>query len=315
MNRRTFLAGGVAAAASTVLPVRPSQAAVQADSWASLIDLSLCDGCKGKEMPLCVASCRKGNSHRFPEPDPKELRDYWPQKRHEDWSDKRDDISQLTPYNWLFVQEVEVAGQRVHIPRRCMHCDNPPCAKLCPFGVMHKTKEGPVWVDPRLCFGGAKCRTVCPWSIPQRQAGVGIYTYWQEFMPVGAGVMFKCDLCREKLADGSTPHCMEKCPKKAMLVGRRDEIFQEARKRQEEYSGYVYGLEENGGTSTVYVSKVDFAAIDQAIRVEDQENPLGMNDKENMLERQKGWAMFSLAAPLVGGLAAFFATAAKEEDK
>jgi Fe-S-cluster-containing dehydrogenase component len=30
-------------------------------------------------------------------------------------------------------------------------------------------------IDHSICFGGAKCRDVCPWGIPQRQASVGIY--------------------------------------------------------------------------------------------------------------------------------------------
>ena len=106
-----------------------------------------------------------------------------------------------------------------------MHCDNPPCAKLCPFGVKHKTPEGPVYIDHNLCFGGAKCRTVCPWSVPQRQAGVGIYTLWQRFLPAGGGVMFKCDLCRERLLSGDRPLCIDACPNKSMQIGRRMKSF------------------------------------------------------------------------------------------
>ena len=109
------------------------------------------------------------------------IKDYWPQQFHEDWSEKRDITDRLTPYNWIFIQKVAVdvngREETVHVPRRCMHCDSPACVKLCPFGTNKKTPEGPVYIDPVLCFGGAKCRTVCPWKVPQRQAGVGIYTY------------------------------------------------------------------------------------------------------------------------------------------
>jgi len=34
---------------------------------------------------------------------------------------------------------------------------------------MEKTAEGAVVIDHESCFGGAKCRSVCPWNIPQRQ--------------------------------------------------------------------------------------------------------------------------------------------------
>jgi len=189
-----------------------------------------------------------------------------------------------------------------------MHCDNPPCAKLCPFGVKHKTAEGPVYIDQHLCFGGAKCRTVCPWSVPQRQAGVGIYTLWQKYLPVGGGVMYKCDLCRARLSAGKKPHCIEACPKDAMLIGRRDHIFAEAQRRQEQYGGHIYGMDENGGTSTVYLSAIDFAEIDQALA--EQTTPKKtrhtprLNEPANMLEQQKPWALLSLLSPLLGIAAA-----------
>lgn len=217
--------------------------------------------------------------------------------------------SRLTPYNWLFVQQLDTDGGKVFVPRRCMHCDNPPCAKLCPFGVKHKTAEGPVYIDENLCFGGAKCRTVCPWTIPQRQAGVGIYTNFQSFIPAGGGVMYKCDLCRERLAENKTPYCIESCPKGAMIIGKRTEIFAAAKQRAAEYGGEIYGLDENGGTSTLYVSKVPFAEIDRAIAGLDKKGQPRMNKVENMLNRQSLVTKLSVGSPLLGAVAAFFAVA------
>ncbi len=318
ITRRTFLAGTGAAALSIAIPRKSAMAAISDDSYATLIDLTLCDGCKDKDTPLCVSSCRDGNMEKFPNPEKDQLRDYWPQKKHEDWSNKREITDRFTPYNWIFVQTVEVEGKRLSIPRRCMHCDSPACSKLCPFGVNHKTAEGPVWIDPNLCFGGAKCRTVCPWSVPQRQAGVGIYTYLQKYMPVGGGVMFKCDLCRKQLAKGGQPYCINSCPKKAMIIGKRKEIFAEAEKRASAINGHLYGMDENGGTLTVYVSPVSFESIDKAIveKAKTQKNnkPTRMNDPENMLEKHKNWAVASLAAPALGAFAAFIATSKKEEN-
>jgi len=314
MNRRTFLTGAAAAGTAFVLPKRSAQAAIREDSFASLIDITKCDGCKGKKIPDCVASCRDGNKSRFPAPDPDQLRDYWPQKKHEDWSKKKHLINRFTPYNWLFVQNVEVNGKSLSIPRRCMHCDNPPCAKLCPFGINHKTAEGPVYIDPDMCFGGAKCRSVCPWSVPQRQAGVGLYTNWQKVLPVGGGVMFKCDLCRTRLAKDEQPFCTKSCPNKAMIIGKRTEIFGEAEKLKKQYNGYIYGLEENGGTSTVYVSKVPFTEITKAIaatKSPKNKKPTPMHKPENMLAKQTLWSQASIAAPAVGALAAFFAAGNK----
>lgn len=308
IDRRTFLTGGAAATALTFLPRAEAQASVKPDSFATLIDISKCDGCEGKEVPMCVSACREGRKAEFPEPPKAELRDYWPQKKHEDWSGKRHISDRFTPYNWIFVQHVKVGDQVISIPRRCMHCDSPACSKLCPFGVNHKTPEGPVYIDQSLCFGGAKCRTVCPWSVPQRQAGVGIYTLWQKYLPVGGGVMFKCDLCRGRLAENKTPLCIENCPKQAMQIGRRDAIYNQALQLKEKYNGDIYGMSENSGTSTIYVSKVPFADIDKALidqGIETQKNKVvRLHKPENILEKQKGWALLSMVSPLLGAVAA-----------
>jgi formate dehydrogenase iron-sulfur subunit len=321
VSRRTFLKGlaaaGAAGAATSLLSAEDAYAAVSENSYATLIDLTKCDGCVWRDMPACVEACRTANAHKFPEPDPEMLKPYWPQPKFEDWSDKRHITSRLTPYNWIFVQKVSVTvdGQQteVHVPRRCMHCDNPPCVKLCPFGSNIKTLEGPVYINENLCMGGAKCRDVCPWSVPQRQAGVGPYTAIDP-VPAGGGVMYKCDLCRDRLQQGQEPACMEQCPNNAMLIGTRSEIYARAEELREQYDGYIYGKAENGGTSTLYVSAVPFEAIDEAItaQAEQPEKTMRMHNPENMLSRHVNWKTVVLAAPLVGALGAFTATLSKD---
>lgn len=318
-NRRTFLAGMAAATTAAVLPKRKVHAAVRPDSWATLIDLTRCDGCENQGTPQCVLACRSANAHKFPEPDPAMLKDYWPQPFHEDWSDKREVTNRLTPYNWTFVQKVKVAAagreETVNVPRRCMHCDNPPCVKLCPFGTAKQDVDGPVHIDPALCFGGAKCRTVCPWSVPQRQAGVGIYTHLDP-MPVGGGVMFKCDLCRDRLAQGEKPACVSACPQQAIRIGKKAEILAAARELAEQYKGYIYGDKENGGTSTLYVSRVPFEAIDEALvaGAADPKKVMRLHQPDNMLEKTSTLAAAALIAPLAGVVGAFAATVARREE-
>jgi Fe-S-cluster-containing dehydrogenase component len=308
-----FLGGMAATGAACFVPLKDVQAAARTDSYATLIDLTRCDGCPNREMPACVAACRTANADRFPEPDPAMLKDYWPQPKHEDWSDKQHVFDRLTPYNWLFVQHVtvEIDNEEVEVsvPRRCMHCDNPPCVKLCPFGSNRKTAEGPVYIDETTCLGGAKCRDVCPWHIPQRQAGVGIYTQIDP-LPAGGGVMYKCDLCRDRLAEGGTPACIEECPNNAMHIGTREEIAALAEQLRDEYDGYIYGDTQNGGTSTLYVSAVPFEAIDAALaaRAEDPTKVMRMHDAENMLQQHIDWGKLALAAPLVGVVGALVAS-------
>jgi len=331
ITRRKFLAGLTAAGAAAVIPAKSAHAASSDDQYAMLIDLTKCDGCKDKDMPACVSACRTVNKDKFPEPDKKMLKNYWPQPYHEDFSDKRDVDTRLTPYNWLFVQRIKVEhdGKEVEVsmPRRCMHCDNPPCAKLCPFGVNKKTKAGPVYIDKSLCFGGAKCRQVCPWNVPQRQAGVGVYTMLDP-IPVGGGVMFKCDMCRDRLADGKLPACSESCPKDAVKFGKKKDVYAMADSLKKEYNGYLYGKEEHGGTLTVYVSKVPFEAMDKALvkqinSIKDENKRKQtmkrlavprLHKPENMLERNSGIAKATLIAPVAGIAGAFAAAAFSKGD-
>ncbi len=319
-SRRTFLAGMGAATAAAVLPKSRAQAAADSsDTYATLIDLSRCDGCSALNTPLCVAACRTKNASRFPEPDPAMLKDYWPKNFHEDWSTRREITYELTPYNWLFVENVylDIDGkeEQVNIPRRCMHCDNPPCVKLCPFGTAKKDKNGPVYIDPVACFGGAKCRAVCPWNVPQRQAGVGVYTYLDP-VPVGGGVMYKCDLCRDLLAEGGIPACMSACPKQAMTIGKKPDIQRHAEELAASYSGYVYGKTEHGGTGTLYVSKIPFEKIDAALMdgINDSKKVMRFHKPDNVMQKHSALVKTALFAPVAGVIGAFAATVSKRED-
>jgi formate dehydrogenase iron-sulfur subunit len=320
ISRRSFLAGMAAATTAVVLPARRAQAGVQDGSWATLIDLTRCDGCTQLGTPKCVESCQVAKAKHFPEPDPAMLKDYWPQNFHDDWSSRRQVSDRLTPYNWTFVQTVQVEHegerQQLSVPRRCMHCLNPPCVKLCPFGTMKQDLNGPVHVDASLCFGGAKCKAVCPWGVPQRQAGVGVYT-WLDPLPIGGGVMYKCDLCRDRLAQGEKPACISACPKEAIQIGRRGDMVREAERLAAAYGGHIYGLSENGGTATLYVSRVPFDKIDRALLdgAEDPKQVMRMHQPTNILEDHGTLAKAALLAPVAGVIGAVAATFLREKEK
>lgn len=312
LSRRRFFKQVALASTLSLAPLSlkaQEKRIAQETRQASIIDLTLCDGCEGEAMPKCVSACREKNQAKFPEPQ-KPLMDYWPQKKHEDWSDKRGLTSRLTPYNWTFVEKLEIEGEKVFVPRRCMHCDDAPCLKLCPFGVIGKSKEGAVSIDTELCFGGAKCRDACPWGIPQRQAGVGIY---MKIAPklAGGGSMFKCDMCKDLLAKGEKPSCETRCPKQAILFGAREEMRQEAIRRAEAIGGYIYGMEENGGTATFYVSKVPFEKINETIKSEKAKagdkkpgRPLMPVGLKNPMEKDENLALATIIAPVAGLFAA-----------
>ena len=279
INRRRFLKSATAAAVigtAGVLNV-PRTAEAGEGKLATLIDLTRCNGCVDRATPACVSACKKIKTGRLQEPvDPIPLP--FPTRKIEDWSKKKEVGNRLTPYNLIFVQKAEAdmggVKKTVFIPRRCMHCDNPACATLCPFAANHKFENGAVVIDQDICFGGAKCKTLCPWKIPQRQSGVGVYL---KVLPtfMGNGVMVKCDLCSDLLKEGKTPVCIGACPQKAMTIGPRKEIYAKAEELAKKIGSYLYGKTENGGTSTLYVSHVPFDRLDGVIRKGPGEPGLG----------------------------------------
>jgi formate dehydrogenase iron-sulfur subunit len=269
MNRRSFLKGALAGAATAAASGIPLPQAVQAGSGkelATMLDLSKCIGCE-----TCVEACREANAKYMPEP-VKPIPKMFPERVPiEDWSDRREVTDRLTPYNWLYVQTAEVQKDgedlEVYIPRRCMHCQNPPCANLCPWGAAQKKDNGLTHIDPDICLGGSKCKQVCPWNIPQRQSGVGLYLKLATSY-AGNGVMYKCHRCYERLEQGELPACIEACPENVQTIGPRDEILAQAHARAKEINGYIYGEHENGGTNTIYVSPVPFEDLDRSIQAD-----------------------------------------------
>ncbi|MCP3900741.1 MAG: 4Fe-4S dicluster domain-containing protein, partial [Desulfobacteraceae bacterium] len=251
ISRRLFLKASVTAAcsvAATSSVVKAAKGMDSSDPIATLLDISKCIGCEE-----CVYACKEVNAEKQPEPKKPFPKMYPNRVPVMDWSEKREVTDRLTPYTWLYIQSatVEVFGkkQRVNIPRRCMHCNNPPCVKLCPWGAARQLDNGISRIDDDICLGGSKCKKACPWGIPERQTGVGLYL---NLMPAfaGNGVMYKCDRCYDKIAEGKIPACIEVCPEGVQTIGPRNKIIEQAHELAKETNGYIYGENENGGTNT-----------------------------------------------------------------
>ncbi len=267
ITRRSFLKAGLftgAAAATGLLP--RSAISSNGAKLCTLLDLRKCIACEA-----CVEACRDINGVKFPEPK-RPMPVKYPRERVKiaDWSstEKREIRDRLTPYNWLYIQtargQYDGSNFELHIPRRCMHCLNAPCVNLCPFGAAFTQGNGIVRIHPNICMGGGKCKSVCPWKIPERQSGVG---YYLNLLPnyAGNGVMYKCDRCYNRVAEGELPACIEACPKEVQLIGPRKDMIKRAHRLAEEINGYVYGEKENGGTNTIYVSPIPFEVLNASI--------------------------------------------------
>ena len=306
LTRRNFLVGAASAAGLSAIHLKAGDTAAagltgdtaaNATEYATLLDIEKCIGCG-----QCVEGCHERNGHRFPEAKKPLPVMFPPGTKDEDWSAKRDVDDRLTPYNWLYIENVTVqkngAPLELHIPRRCLHCTNPPCANLCPWGAASREPNtGTVSIDSQTCLGGAKCRTVCPWHIPQRQSGVGLYL---DLMPrfAGNGIMYKCDRCADSFAHGQLPACVEVCPQQVQTIGPRHEILAQAQKLAQERGAYLYGVTENGGTNTFYLSPVPFSEIAQQAKPGPGKPTFG--PVEDSMAQAGNLTRMLIAAPLVG---------------
>lgn len=117
-----------------------------------------------------MRACKEKNAAHFPKP-VEEIPNYFPRKINEDYSQKQNNISRLSPYNWTFVEVV---------------------------------------------------------------------------------------------AEGKKSACETQCPKNAIIFDDKAKILNLVEKAKKQ-GKFIYGDTQNGGTSTFYISSVDFTKIDEGI--------------------------------------------------
>jgi formate dehydrogenase iron-sulfur subunit len=99
----------------------------------------------------------------------------------------------------------------------------------------------------------------CPFGIPRYS--------WSSAVPY----VQKCVLCYDNIKSGkiSEPACTSACPAQATIFGERKELLSEAhrriKKRPDLYIDKVFGEEEVGGTSILYISSInlDFLGLNK----------------------------------------------------
>lgn len=190
-------------------------------SLAMLIDLTRCQGCKA-----CVYACKELNGLSSENPD------------------------RLGTQTWVAIEKK--AG--TYVRRQCMHCKDPACVSVCPVAALQKQPNGPVTYDEDRCMGCRYCMMACPFQVPKYE--------WTHALPR----VQKCIFCAEKrLKNNQQPACTHACPTGAAIFGARDNLISQARSRlaakPDRYVNHIYGLEEAGGTSVIYLSAVPFAQL------------------------------------------------------
>jgi formate dehydrogenase beta subunit len=202
---------------------------------AMLYDATICVGCNA-----CTNACRQWNGTQ-PETDARQVYDA---------------PSELSADTYTLIQLYQGEKESSFVKRQCMHCVDPACVSGCPVHALQKTKDGPVTYDPSRCIGCRYCQYACPFHVPR-------FEWDKARFPVIA----KCHFCYEsRIKKGiGGPACADRCPTSALIFGKRGELIAEAEKRISEnptrYVNHVYGKDDAGGTSVLYLSAVSFEKL------------------------------------------------------
>jgi len=104
----------------------------------------------------------------------------------------------------LYTVEAGEALQQ-SVTTACHHCVDPACMNGCPVDAYEKDPvTGIVAHLDDQCIGCRYCVLTCPYEVPRFNERLGIVR--------------KCDLCADRLAEGEAPACVQSCPNEAIRV-------------------------------------------------------------------------------------------------
>ncbi len=206
LARRDFMSSGAQLAAGLTLApgvvlygvaqAKPDdQPVTDKVRWGMLIDTTKCaDGCDD-----CVTACKTEQG--------------WDNQTHARATQSAQWIRKVTLRD-------KATGHQHSLPMMCQHCENPPCADVCPTGASFKRADGIVLVDRHICIGCRYCMMACPYKA--RSFVHETITDQLPHMPRGKGCVEGCTMCVHRVDAGQTTACAEACAKaghNAILFG------------------------------------------------------------------------------------------------
>ena len=248
-DRRSFLkilaGAGIAAAIGVPTRVKADVATLPGyrDQFGVLLDTTVCAGCR-----RCEWACKNANI----------LPNRMPVKEYEKDRSVFQKIRRTSADTYTVVNRFENprdASRPIYVKKQCMHCYEPGCASSCFVKAFTKTPSGAVTYDASLCVGCRYCMAACPFDMPA-------YQYYNAFTPE----VTKCTFCFNRITkEGGVPACVAICPVETMTFGKRTDLIDLAHKKIRDsptrYVNHVYGENEVGGTSWMYLSAVPFNMI------------------------------------------------------
>lgn len=238
LDRRKFL--GITALSSATL-LTGSTHAHQIENrtdevYGVLVDTVVCIGCR-----KCEWACNQ--EHGLSDKDLKSYEDKSVFQEH-----RRPNSSAYTVVNEY--RDPADPSKAYSMKVQCMHCNEPACVSACIVGALEKNELGSVDYDAWKCIGCRYCIVACPFQVPS-------YEYENPLTPQ----VRKCTFCHERIAKGESPACVSICPNEALTFGPRSKLIDLAHSRFKanpgRYHEHVYGENEVGGTSWMYLTAVD----------------------------------------------------------
>ncbi|MDQ8192028.1 DmsC/YnfH family molybdoenzyme membrane anchor subunit [Roseibacillus persicicus] len=96
-------------------------------------------------------------------------------------------------------------GWQQTITTACHHCADPECLNGCPVQAYEKSEDtGIVRHLDDQCIGCSYCIFKCPFDVPK--------------FSKKRGIVRKCDMCHDRLAEGEAPACVQACPTEAIRI-------------------------------------------------------------------------------------------------
>lgn len=243
-KRRSFLKGaGALSGAALLFPKKlwANTAAIsKGNAFGVLVDLTRCISCRA-----CSRACVDANNLHPKDTGTDVSRQHTETAAYDKWS----------IVNTLQGRKEDGSEFSVGVKRQCMHCLEPACVSVCPVGALHQTEQGPVIYRTERCIGCRYCMIACPFEVPKFEWNSGLFP-----------VIGKCQFCAQnRLFKGQPPGCSAACPTGALKFGKRQQLLFEAKVRIKsnpgKYVQHIYGENELGGTSWLYLSSVPFEKL------------------------------------------------------